>query len=419
MFSGVIDRKPVTTSTGSAPAAAEETVAALSRVLLRRQEELLSVLTRVATHQAAQDEFFRSLRVLAGAPWELSRTVPGRLGRLATFLPSNNLLYSYVLFGVVPSLYTDRVLIRPSARVSETAMAVHDILGPMVREWGGNLDMRRVSQREFLDDCALSDAVVFTGQPDNAEHVARRLPRESLLLSFGSGPNPVVVGPDSDPDTVCRTVLDARLYNSGQDCLSTDIVFLHRSVAREVTARLADALRAVEVGDRRDPATRVSSLVYPDAVAGADRFLTENRELVVVGGGTDVERNIVEPTLLHMPWNARFHPPEFFSPVLLTMEYDDPAQIVEWLNTPMERERGMYVSNFGEPGLAGPRIGTSTVCENQITFDVEDGNRPFGGYGPRAGNVRRFGEIQGRPLLLSAEAARAGGGPVATARPRP
>ncbi|MCX5205050.1 aldehyde dehydrogenase family protein [Streptomyces sp. NBC_00237] len=377
----------------------------------------MSVLTRVATHQAARDEFFRSLRVLAGAPWELSRTVPGRLGRLATFLPSNNLLYSYVLFGVVPSLYTDRVLIRPSARVAETAMAVHEILGPAVREWGGNIDMRRVSQREFLDECALSDAVVFTGQPDNAEHVARRLPRESLLLSFGSGPNPVVLGPDSDLDTVCRTVLDARLYNSGQDCLCSDIVFVHRSIAHEVTSRLADSLRTVAVADRRDPRTRVSALVYPDAVADADSFLTEHREFVVVGGGTDVARNIVEPTLLHMPWNGSFHPPEFFSPVLLTMEYEDPAQIVEWLHTPEERERGMYVSTFGEPGLSGPRIATSTVCENQITFDVEDGNRPFGGHGPRAGNVRRSGEIQARPLLLSAEAARAGRGPVV--RPRP
>ncbi|MEU1228946.1 aldehyde dehydrogenase family protein [Streptomyces sp. NPDC005828] len=365
-----------------------------------------AALTRVATAQAATDELFRSLRALSGAPWELLRNSPDRLGRLATFLPSNNLLYSYVLFGVIPSLYTDEVRIRPSARVAPAAMAVHEILGPQLRGLGGGrIIMAPTSQRDFLADCARSDAVVFTGQPDNGEAVAAHLPAGALLLTFGSGPNPLVVGPAADPEAACRTVLDARLYNSGQDCLSTDIVFVHRSLVREVVPRLAEALAGIRVGDRRDPGTRVAPLVYPDAVEDAARFLTAHREFVVHGGRVDVARHVVEPTLLHLPWQEAFHPPEFFSPVVCVMEYDDPRKIARWLNSPEETARGMYVSVFGEPAFAeAARIGTSVVCHERITFDAEDGNRPFGGYGPRAGSVRRNGTVTGRPLLLSAEA---------------
>ncbi|MFJ9810787.1 aldehyde dehydrogenase family protein [Streptomyces sp. NPDC101158] len=390
----------------------EELVPGIADTLLRHQSELHSVLTQVATARAATDEVFRSLRALAGAPWELERNAPRRLGRLAAFLPSNNLLYSYVLFGVIPSLYAEEVRIRPSARVAPAAMAVHEILAPPLRALGGGrIVMAPSSQREFLAECARCDAVVFTGRPDNGEAVAAHLSRDALLLTFGSGPNPVVIGPEADPDAVCRTVLDARLYNSGQDCLCPDIIFVHRSLARRVLPRLADALGGVRVGDRRDPGTRVAPLVYPDAVTDAAGFLARHHEFTIRGGRVDVARHLVEPTLLHLPWQDAFHPPELFSPIVLTMEYDDPRQIARWLHSAEESARGMYLSVLGEPALAGvPRIATSVICDERITFDVEDGNRPFGGYGPRAGSVRRNGKITGRPLLLSAEAG---------ARPRP
>ncbi|MFG3192957.1 aldehyde dehydrogenase family protein [Streptomyces omiyaensis] len=375
-------------------------------MLLRNRDELFTVLTGVATAQAAGDEILRSLRALAGAPWELLRNSPRRLGRLAAFLPSNNLLYSYVLFGVVPSLYTGEIRLRPSARVARAALAVHEILGPPLRRLGtGRIVMTPCTQREFLTDCARSDAVVFTGRPENGAAVAARLPATTLLLSFGSGPNPVVVGPDADPDAVCRAVLDARLYNSGQDCLCTDLVLVHRSQVRALLPRLADALAGIRIGDRRDPAARVAPLVYPDAVEDAAAFLAAHREFTVRGGRTDLARHTVEPTLLHLPWREDFHPPEFFSPVVLTMAYDAPGQVARWLGSAEETARGMYVSVFGEPALAGrSRLATSVVCEERVTFDVEDGNRPFGGYGPLAGNVRRHGTVTGRPLLLSAEA---------------
>ncbi|MEV0184653.1 aldehyde dehydrogenase family protein [Streptomyces sp. NPDC050625] len=404
MHSSVIEAGRDTSSTA---AVADTVVPGFVDTLLRHRDELHDVLTRVATAQAASDELFRSLRALSGAPWEVLRNAPRRLGRLATFLPSNNLLYSYVLFGVIPSLYTDEVRIRPSARVAPAAMAVHEILGPHLRgPDGGRIVMEPVSQRRFLADCARSDAVVFTGQPDNGRAVAAELPGDALLLTFGSGPNPLVVGPEADPDAVCRTVLAARLYNSGQDCLCTDIVFVHRSLVREVVPRLAGALASIRVGERADPATRVAPLVYPDAVQEAAAFLSAYREFTVHGGRVDLARHVVEPTLLHLPWQDAFHPPEFFSPVVLTMAYDDPRQITRWLHSAEERARGMYVSVFGEPGLTGgTRIATSVVCEERITFDVEDGNRPFGGYGPLAGSVHRHGTATGRPLLLSAEAA--------------
>ncbi|MER7766840.1 aldehyde dehydrogenase family protein [Kitasatospora sp. NPDC096140] len=394
------------TATTATTVARTADVAAFTHAFLGARHELADVLTDLAVRQSAEDEIFRSVRALSGAAWELQQYAPRRLNRLATFLPSNNVLYSYVLFGIVPSLYTDEVLIRPSARTGDTAAAVHEILRPHLARLAGRVELTGASQRAFTGECARSDLVVFTGQPDNAEAVGSALGPGTTLLAFGSGPNPIVLGPRADLDRGCRAVLEARTYNSGQDCLAPDLVFVHRSVAREAADRLGTALAELPVGDRRDPEVVVAPLVYPDAVAGAAEFLDAHREHVLRGGRVDPATGAVEPTLLRLPWQEAFHPPELFSPVLVLMEYDRAEQVEAWLNSPAELARGMYVSVFGEPGLRGERIGTSVTCHERTTFDIEDGNQPFGGYGRQANSVRRGGRIETRPLLVSAETGR-------------
>ncbi|WP_308403253.1 aldehyde dehydrogenase family protein [Streptomyces sp. Tu102] len=379
--------------------------AGLVRIFLDARDDLLEVLTGVATLRSAEDELFRSLRALSGAGWEIQRNSPGALRKVASFLPSNNLLYSYVLFGVIPSLYADRLCMRPSARVTDTAMALDAVVGPALRGLGCELDLTPVSQREFMTTCLTADAVVFTGQPRNADAVAAKLGTDTLMLALGSGPNPIVVGPEAELARACRDIVEARVYNSGQDCLCPDIVFVHESVTKEVVERLEDLLSRVVIGERHSPGVQVAPLVYQDAVAGASEFIDRHRENVVSGGAVDAD-GFVQPTLVSLPWNPDFHAPELFSPIVTVMEYSSPSDVEAWMASPCESERGMYVSVYGEPALDRERVATSVVTRECTTFDIEDGNRPFGGYGASASSVRRRGTRTARPVLLSAEVRR-------------
>ena len=97
------------------------------------------------------------------------------------------------------------------------------------------------------------------------------------------------------------------------------------------------------------------------------------------------------------------HRPIAFSPVFQVCAYDDPAQIAQWATTPEEMARGMYMTVYGEPELQSGVIGTSVVLRDCTTFDIEDGNRPFGGYGLHASSVHEHGQLTARPLLVSAE----------------
>ncbi|MWK37151.1 aldehyde dehydrogenase family protein [Actinomadura sp. J1-007] len=130
------------------------------------------------------------------------------------------------------------------------------------------------------------------------------------------------------------------------------------------------------------------SLVYADAVKQAEAYINEHSDQVVFGGETDVSRLLVEPTVIVHDSDMELNPPEFFSPVFCIAPYDDVADLEAWANTEWESARGMYAAVFGESQLNGPRLGTAVVLRDQTTFDHEDGNKPFGGYGVSANSVR-------------------------------
>lgn len=367
--------------------------------LLDRCDAVRAALAPIATPASIDDEILRSLRVLAGAPYEILREDPPRLNRVNVFFPSNNILYSYILFGLVPSLYSRRVTIRPSSRVQEETLRVHEQLAPLAV---GRIDVASgVTQRAFLRDCADTDLVVFTGTSANAAGVRSALAGGPTVLSFGSSPTPFVIGPEADVAAATRTLVAARLFNSGQDCLCPDLVFVHELARDDVIAHLRKAL-----SPGRCATPLVGPLLCEDVATQARAFLSEHADRVVVGGDYDQDQGILEPTVVSLDWDPDVVAPELFAPVFVLMTYADGAAVRDWVAAPAQQPCGTYVSVFGEPAFDAGRIGTTIVLTEAAPLDIEDGNRPFGGYGLEAASVQGPDGVVGRPLLVSAEAAR-------------
>ncbi|MCX4743112.1 aldehyde dehydrogenase family protein [Streptomyces antibioticus] len=385
----------------------------VTAILLRNRPELLAALESVTTRAAATAEFDSALAALRGARAETDTHRPRTITELGVFLPSNNILYSYVLFGLIPSGFAGHIVMRPSRRVGEESRRIHRIItsDPAFRAiHPTDIELTDMTQRQFIARCAQTEAVVFNGRPENAREVGASLPHRTLLLAFGSGPNPIVVGPEAELATTARDIVRTRTHNSGQDCLCPDVVFAHDSIADDLVTALREALRSTAVGPLSDPATTVGPLCYPDAVRQAATFLDAHRDHIREGGRVDHRTGLVTPTLLDLTWDDSFLPPEFFAPVVCVMRYGTATDVSRWLHTPTERRRGMYVSVYGEPKLhpptttsGTPRIATAVSLDSRTALDAENGNEPLGGYGPDAGHVRAHGTVTARPLLLSAE----------------
>ena len=80
------------------------------------------------------------------------------------------------------------------------------------------------------------------------------------------------------------------LYHAGQVCVSVQRVFAHKSIAKDLANRLADAAKQLKVGDPILPETEVGPLIRHSEVNRVEEWVNEavnaGAELLT-GGKTD------------------------------------------------------------------------------------------------------------------------------------
>ena len=355
-------------------------------------------LRSIATEESIDYEINHSILALRGAQAEMRDINPVIISRAAVYHPSNFILYSYILYGIIPSLFCKQVDLRPSTKVSSVTEKVHGIINDVLPV---PITIRAISQKSFADLTVDAQLVVFTGKYENSVRVMERHP-QALFLFFGAGLNPFVVGPDFDCKYAARKAAESRLFNSGQDCMCPNVYFVHNSRADEFIRELCQFLNLYKEKKKLHGAIG-ASIFYEGVVDAAKNYLTMFSNHIIHGGHVDCMANLVEPTVL----SSRIEDPlptyEYFCPIFNVVRYENDEEVLRWLYKDANREYMMGASVFGAPTLALRLRDTHTVAENQTLFDIESGNVPFGGCGRRAGYAAFKGNIASRPLLISRE----------------
>ncbi len=133
--------------------------------------------------------------------------------------------------------------------------------------------------------------VNFTGSTSVGRIIGVEAARhlKPAVLELG-GKNALVVLKDADVDYAVNAAAFGAFMNSGQICMSTDRVIVHRAVAGEFIAKYVQRINQLPYGDPSDPATvvgpvvnaraaqRVSALVK-DAVAKGATLLAGTGEI--------------------------------------------------------------------------------------------------------------------------------------------
>ncbi len=363
-------------------------------------ETLFRVLRSVATPEAINDEINRSIRALAGAPQELMREDPKKINMMTVFFPSNNILYSYVLYCLIPGLYCDTILLRPSSRAKQATMDVHGLLGASS---GSHVWLRDVTQKDFIEESGDADLVVFTGTSRNATAVQKKLPPGPTLISFASASTPVVVAPGADVYKTARNVIAARLFNEGRDCLCPDAILVHDNLFREFIKSLkAQISEYIHARNRNSNDLPRGHNVDPSII----ETLQGRNKSIVHGGILDNSGGKIAPTIIEGDLTRDFVQTEWYGPVFDVVRYERDHDLESWFLENEQLSTGSYVSVFGKFGAGREMIGTHLVLRNLMPLDAEHPNLPFGGYGQLSGSVRNHGHVVSRPLLISAEVCR-------------
>jgi acyl-CoA reductase-like NAD-dependent aldehyde dehydrogenase len=231
--------------------------------------------------------------------------------------------------------------------------------------------------------------ITFTGSPEVGWGIRARAPRKRVGLELGNNA-PVIIEPDGDWRTAAAKIQVAGFSHAGQSCISTQRVFVHRSIAADFTAALVDRVGQLRVGDPLDESTDVSALI---SRSERDRVVAWIEEAVAGGarvavGGTVSDDGVLAPTVLvDVAPDMKVCAMEVFGPVVAVAAYDDVEDALRLANdSDYGLQAAIFTSNVATALQAVQELDFGGVLVNEVPTWRAD-QQPYGGL-RNSGNTR-------------------------------
>ncbi|USG66595.1 aldehyde dehydrogenase family protein [Brevibacillus ruminantium] len=359
------------------------------------------ILTEISTYQTAELEIQASLQALKNAIHEVHQYQPPLISTMSVFMPSNVILYSYVLYLLIPSLYVNQIEFRSSMSVLPQVRKLHEVLKEVHQLPFALLEL---SHREYIKSSVLqADVVVFTGTYQNAESIKQQLSKQQMFIFFGQGINPFIVSETANLEKAVHDLIQVRLYNTGQDCMGPDVIYVSQSQQDAFLTLLTAKLDGLRFGSNQEVDAAYGPIHYTETLEMVGQHLNQYGEHIVYGGRIDFRDKVIQPTVLVSALAQKLKILEFFSPVFNVVIYEKEEDLKRIVTQEYFVERALGATFYGHPD--SPLIELlrkkHTVSINETLFDIENGNAPFGGYGPMANFVFYQGELIIKPILIS------------------
>ncbi|MFG1462596.1 aldehyde dehydrogenase family protein [Xanthobacter sp. DSM 24535] len=230
--------------------------------------------------------------VLANGGRARNRIVRNPIGVIGIVAPWN-LPLLLLTWKVAPALACgNTIVVKPSEHSPRTAV----LLAQIAREAGlpdGVLNIVHGhgagAAGSFLVNHPGVNALAFTGETRTGEAImqaAAQGPRP-VSLELG-GKNPALIFGDCDLAAAIAGTARSMFDNCGQVCLTTERIFVHRSVVEPFVEGIAAAARALKPGDPMAAETTLGpaiSAMQRDKVLGYYARAKEAGATVIVGGG--------------------------------------------------------------------------------------------------------------------------------------
>jgi succinate-semialdehyde dehydrogenase / glutarate-semialdehyde dehydrogenase len=180
--------------------------------------------------------------------------------------------------------------------------------------------------------------LTFTGSTAVGKVLVEQSAQQLLRLSMELGGNaPFLVFEDADVERAVDGAMLAKMRNIGEACTAANRFFVHESLAKEFSTRLAERMGALVVGRGTEEGVDVGPLITPTARDKVDELVQDavERGATVLTGGTVVDGpgNFYEPTVLaDVPQDSRCLREEIFGPVAPVCSFTDDEDAVTQAN---------------------------------------------------------------------------------------
>jgi succinate-semialdehyde dehydrogenase/glutarate-semialdehyde dehydrogenase len=203
-----------------------------------------------------------------------------------------------------------------------------------------------------------------------------------LALELG-GNAPFLVFDDADLERAIEGALVSKYRNTGQTCVCANRFLVQDGIYDAFAARLAERVRALQVGDGREPGVQQGPLISAAALAKVEAHVADalGQGAKLLCGGRRHARggNFYEPTVLAEATPAmRCAREETFGPVAPLFRFRDEAEAIRLANdTEFGLAAYLYTRDLGRAWRVAEalEVGMLGINEGLISTEVA----PFGG----------------------------------------
>jgi acyl-CoA reductase-like NAD-dependent aldehyde dehydrogenase len=222
--------------------------------------------------------------------------------------------------------------------------------------------------------------ITFTGSPEVGWGIRSRAARKKVGLELGNNA-PVIIEPSGDWKTAASKIKVAGFSHAGQSCISTQRVLVHRAIADDFAAELAEHVKTLRVGDPMDDNTDVSALISTDDTERVKSWIDDavaEGAKVLVGG--EVEGRLLQPTVIaDATDDMKVCRGEVFGPVVALQAYDDLDQALASANdSDYGLQAAIFTADLATALQAARTLDYGGVLVNEVpTFRTDQ--MPYGG----------------------------------------
>ncbi|MCE5263666.1 MAG: aldehyde dehydrogenase family protein, partial [Deltaproteobacteria bacterium] len=286
---------------------------------------------------------------------------------------------------LIAAVCGDVVIWKPSSLTPLTAIAVQNIIAPVIDRHGVDGVFNLViGKGAEIGEAMINDRriplISMTGSTAMGVHigeaVGRRLGRSILELG---GNNAIIVAEDADLDMAVRATLFGAVGTAGQRCTTTRRIIVHRDVKQPFVERLVAAYRQIRIGNPLEEGILMGPVVdeaTTDLLSRAIATAERSGGKLLYGGGRITIPGCeggfyVEPAIMEAESGFPIVREETFAPLLYIIEYGSIDEAIEKHNdvpqglssaifTRSLHYQEQFLSHAGSDcGIANVNIGTS------------------------------------------------------------
>ena len=180
--------------------------------------------------------------------------------------------------------------------------------------------------------------ITFTGSTEVGRILMRQCSDQIKKVSLELGGNaPFIVFDDADIDEAVAGAMISKYRNAGQTCVCANRIYVQENIYEEFSKKLAEATRAMKVGNGFDDGVTTGPLIDQQALEKVEEHIEDavSKGASILSGGTrsNLGGTFYNPTVLtNVTSSMKVAKEETFGPIAPLFKFDSVENVIEAAN---------------------------------------------------------------------------------------